>query len=196
MLLTSTLNKRQAKKKGPKDLKTKKASQILFVLEAIYKKGCVFKYPKVFQCDNRYEFKIDMTKLLEQRKVGIRRTITKYKHTHTAFVEALNKKLEKQLFKPMDAQELQDLQKVSGIWIKNLNSIVSNMNNIESSMIAMKPTDAIKLGVAKLDELEKHPEENLLSKMVYADIYISLVNNMGIKKDRLLTLSAVNIHTG
>ena len=184
------------KKKGPKDLKTKKASEILFVLEAIYKKGCVFKYPKVFQCDNRYEFKIDMTKLLEQRKVGIRRTITKYKHTHTAFVEALNKKLEKQLFKPMDAQELQDLQKVSGIWIKNLNSIVSNMNNIESSMIAMKPTDAIKLGVAKLDELEKHPEENLLSKMVYADIYISLVNNMGIKKDRLLTLSAVNIHTG
>ena len=137
-----------------------------------------------------------MTKLLEQRKVGIRITITKYKHTHTAFVEALNKKLEKQLFKPMDAQELQDLQKVSGIWIKNLNSIVSNMNNIESSMIAMKPTDAIKLGVAKLDELEKHPEENLLSKMVYADIYISLVNNMGIKKDRLLTLSAVNIHTG
>lgn len=96
----------------------------------------------------------------------------------------------------MDAQELQDLQKVSGIWIKNLNSIVSNMNNIESSMIAMKPTDAIKLGVAKLDELEKHPEENLLSKMVYADIYISLVNNTGIKKDRLLTLSAVNIHTG
>ena len=71
-----------------------------------------------------------MTKLLEQRKVGIRRTITKYKHTHTAFVETLNKKLEKQLFKPMDAQELQDLQKVSGIWIKNLNSIVSNMNNI------------------------------------------------------------------
>ena len=137
-----------------------------------------------------------MTKLLEQRKVGIRRTITKYKHTHTAFVEAINKKLEKQLFKPMDAQELQDLQKVSGIWIKNLNSIVSNMNNIESSMIAMKPTDAIKLGVAKLDELEKHPEENLLSKMVYADIYISLVNNTGIKKDRLLTLSAVNIHTG
>lgn len=122
--------------------------------------------------------------------------IAAFEHTHIGFVEVFKKELTKQLFKPMDAQELQDLQKVSGIWIKNLNSIVSNMNNIESSMIAMKPTDAIKLGVAKLDELEKHPEENLLSKMVYADIYISLVNNMGIKKDRLLTLSAVNIHTG
>ena len=195
MLLISTLNKRQAKKKDQRTLRPRK--QVRFYLcWKQYIKKVVFKYPKVSQCDNRYEFKIDMTKLLEQRKVGIRRTITKYKHTHTAFVEALNKKLEKQLFKPMDAQELQDLQKVSGIWIKNLNSIVSNMNNIESSMIAMKPTDAIKLGVAKLDELEKHPEENLLSKMVYADIYISLVNNMGIKKDRLLTLSAVNIHTG
>ena len=32
-------------------LGTKKASVISFVLEAIYKKGGVFKHPKVFQCD-------------------------------------------------------------------------------------------------------------------------------------------------
>ena len=36
----------------------------------------------------------------------------KYKHTYTAFVEAFNKELAKLLFKPMDAQELQDPEKV------------------------------------------------------------------------------------
>ena len=52
-----------------------------------------------------------MTELLEKHNVEIRRATTKYKHTHTAFVEASNKKLAKLLFKPMDAQELQDLKK-------------------------------------------------------------------------------------
>ena len=33
-------------------LRTKKANEVAFVLEAIYKKGGVFKYPRVFQCDN------------------------------------------------------------------------------------------------------------------------------------------------
>ena len=99
-------------------LKTKKSSQIAFVLEAIYKKGGVFKYAKTFQCDNGSEFKNEVTKLLEKHIVEIRRATTKYKHTHTAFVEAFNKELAKLLFKPMDAQELQDPEKVSTIWVK------------------------------------------------------------------------------
>ena len=32
-----------------------------------------------------------MTKMLEKNEVKIRRVTTKYKHTHTAFVEALKK---------------------------------------------------------------------------------------------------------
>ena len=78
------------------------------MLEAIYKKGGAFKYPKVFQCDNGAKFKCEVTKLLEKHNVDIRRATTKYKHTHTAFVEAFNRELAKLLFKPMDAQELQD----------------------------------------------------------------------------------------
>ena len=35
----------------------------------------------------------------------------KYKHTHTAFVEALNKILAERLFKVRDAQELNDPEK-------------------------------------------------------------------------------------
>ena len=73
---------------------------------SIYKKSGIFKHPKTFQCDNGSEFKNEVTKLLEKHNVEIRIATTKYKHTHTAFVEAFNKELAKRLFKPMDAQEL------------------------------------------------------------------------------------------
>ena len=141
-------------------LKTKTSSNVAFVLEAIYKKGGVFKYPKVFQRDNGSEFKDDVTKLLEKHNVDIRRATMKHKHTHTAFVEAFNKELAKLLFKPMDAQELQYSEKVSAIWVKNLNKIVNEMNNTVSSMIDVKPKDAIKLDTVPLDK--KYPEETVL----------------------------------
>ena len=38
--------------KVARPLRTKKSSEVAFVLEAIYKKGGVFKYRKTFQCDN------------------------------------------------------------------------------------------------------------------------------------------------
>ena len=93
-----------------------------------------------------------MRKLLEKHNADIRRATNKYKHTHTAFVEAFNKELAKLLFKPMDAQELQDPEKVSTIWVKNLNKIVSRMNNTVSSMIGMKPKDAVKLDTVPRDK--------------------------------------------
>ena len=78
-----------------------------FALEAICKIIVdVFKYPDVFQFDNRSKFKRDVTRLPEKRDADIRRTTAKYKPTHTAFVEAFIKELAKQLFKPMDEQEL------------------------------------------------------------------------------------------
>ena len=54
--------------KVARPLRTKKSSKVLFVLEALYKKGGVFKYPKVFQIDNGSEFKNEMTKLLEKHR--------------------------------------------------------------------------------------------------------------------------------
>ena len=115
------------------------------MLEAIYKKGGVFKYPKTPQCDNSSEFKSEVTKLLEKHSVDIQSATTKYKHTHTVFVEAFSKELAKLLFKPMDAQELQEPEQVSTIWVKNLNKTVNKINNTESSMIGMKPKNSIKL---------------------------------------------------
>ena len=146
--------------KVARPLRTKKSSEVAFVLEAIYKKGGVFKYPKTFQCDNGSEFKNEVTKLLEKHNVDIRRAATKYRHTHTAFVETFNKELVKLLFKPMDAQELQDPEKVSTIWVKNLNRTVNKMNNTESSMIGMKPKEAIKLAIVPPDKT--YPEKAVL----------------------------------
>ena len=87
-----------------KPLMTKKSSLAAFLLGAIYKKRCsTSKYSKDLQVDSGSEFKGEVTKLFEKHNVKIRRATKKYKHTHTSFVEAFNKKLQKLLFKPMDA---------------------------------------------------------------------------------------------
>ena len=127
-------------------LTTKKSSEVAFVLGAIYKKGGAFKYPKVLQIDNGSEFKGEVTKLLEKHNVDVRRATTKYKHTQTAHVETFNKELEKLLWMDaMDAQELQKPKKISAIWVKNVDPAVKRLNNSVSSIIGMKPKDAIKL---------------------------------------------------
>ena len=70
----------------------------------------------------------------------------------TAVVEAFNKELEKLLFKPMDAQELQNPKKVSIIWVKNKDLAVKRLNKTVSSMVGMKPKDVIKLDTVPLDK--------------------------------------------
>ena len=65
--------------------------------------------------------------MLEKNEVTIRCMTTKYKHTHTAFVEALNKILTEQLFKVQDAQELNDPEKVSSTWVKHLYELVEKL---------------------------------------------------------------------
>ena len=74
-------------------------------------------------------------------------------------MEAFNKELTL-LFKPIDAQELQDPENISTIWVKNLNKIVNKMNNTVSLMIGMKPKDVIKLDTVPLDKT--YPEETVL----------------------------------
>ena len=104
--------------KVARPLRTKKSNKVALEMKAIYKKVGVFKYPKVFQCDNGSEFKNEVTKLLEKYGVEIRRTTTKYKHTHTAFVENFDKELAKLLCKPMDAQEFQDPERYPQFGLK------------------------------------------------------------------------------
>ena len=122
-------------------LRTKQAKEAADMMADIYKVGPL-TYPKIFQCDNGGEFKAEVTKVLEKHEVTIKCTTTKYKHTHTAFVEALDKILTEELFKVKDTQELNDPEKVSSTWVKHLYELVDKFNDTETQMIAMKPKDA------------------------------------------------------
>ena len=130
--------------KVTRPLRTKQARDVAEMIADIYKVG-LLTYPKIFQCDNGSEFKGDVTKMLEKNQVKIRRVTTKYKYTHTAFVEALNRILAERLFKVQDAQEFNDPEKVSSRWVKHLYGLVDELNDTETEMIGMKPKDAIKL---------------------------------------------------
>ena len=98
--------------KFARPLRMKQARDVAEMIADIYKVGPL-TYPKIFHCDNGSEFKGEVTKMLEKQEVKIQRVMTKYKHTHTAFIEALNKILAERLFKVQDAQELNDPEKVS-----------------------------------------------------------------------------------
>ena len=121
-----------------------RSEQVTEMIADIYKVGLLM-YSSIFQCDNGSKFKEEVTRILEKHEVKIRRVTTKYTHTHTAFVKALNKILAETLFKVQDAQELNDPEKVSSRWVKHLYELVEELNNTETEMRGMKPKDAIKL---------------------------------------------------
>ena len=125
-------------------LRTKQVKDVAEMIADIYKIGLLM-YHKIFQCNNGSKFKGEMNKMLEKHEVKIQRVTTKYKHTHTAFVEALNKILAERLFKVQDAQELNDPEQVSSRWVKHLYGLVDELNDMQTEMIGMKPKDAIKL---------------------------------------------------
>ena len=81
--------------------------------------------------------------MLGKHEVKIQRVTMKYKHTHTAFVKALNKILAEKLFKVQDAQELNDPEKVSSRWVKHLYGLVDELNDMQTEMIGIKPKDAL-----------------------------------------------------
>ena len=100
--------------------------------------------------------------MLEKHGGKIQPVTTKYKHTHTAFVEALNKILAERLFKVQDGQELNDPEKVSATWVKHLYGLVDEFNDMQTEMIGMKPKDAIKLDEVPLVNQEAYPPEDKL----------------------------------
>ena len=141
--------------------RTKQVRDVAEIVADIYKVGPLM-YPKIFQCNNGCEFKGDVPKMLEKHEVTIQRVTTKYKHTDTAFVEALNKILAERLFKVQDAQELNDPEKVSATWVKHLYGLVDELNDTQTEMIGMKPKDAIVLDQVPLVKREAYPPEDTL----------------------------------
>ena len=100
--------------------------------------------------------------MLEKHEVKIQRVTTKYKHTHTAFVEALNKILAERLFKVQDAQELNEPEQVLSRWVKHLYGLVDELNDTQTEMIGMKPMDVIVLDQVPLVKQEAYPPEEVL----------------------------------
>ena len=147
--------------KVARPLRANQARDVAEMIADIYKVGSL-TYPKIFQCDNGSEFKGEVTKMLEKQEVKIQQVTMKYKHTHTAFVEALNKILAESLFKVQDAQELNDPEKVSSRWVKHLYGLVNELNDMETEIIEMKPKDAIKLKEVPLVKQENDPPEEVL----------------------------------
>ena len=147
--------------KVAKPLRTKQAKDVVAMIANIYKVAPL-TYPKIFQCDNGSKFKAEVIKILKKHEVTIRCMTTKYKHTHTAFVEALNKVLIENLFKVQDEQEMNDPEKVSATWVKHLYELVDKLNDTETQMTGMKPKDAIKLNQVSLVNRENYPPEDTL----------------------------------
>ena len=148
-------------------LRTKQAKDVAEMIADIYKVGPL-TYPSKFQCDNGSKFKGEVTKMLEKQEVKIQRVTTKYKHTHTAFVEALNKILTERLFKFQDVQELNNPEKVSATWVKHLYGLVDEFNDTQTEMIGMKPKDAIVLDQVPLVAREAYsPEDKLPEDGLY-----------------------------
>ena len=136
--------------KVARPLRIKQARNVAEMIVDIYKVGPLM-YPSTFQCNNGSEFKGEVTKMLESHEVKIQRVTTKYKHTHTEFVEALNKILAERLFKVQDAQVLNDPEHVLATWVKHLYGLDDEeLNDMETEMIGMKPKDAIELNEVPL----------------------------------------------
>ena len=59
-------------------------------------------------------------------------------------------------------QELNDPEKVSSRWVKHLYGLVDELNDTETQMTGMKPSDAIKLNQIPLVNRENYPSEATL----------------------------------
>ena len=83
-----------------------------------------------------------MTKLPAAHNIRINRFITKYKHTHMAFVENFNKELAEKLFMIMDAKEFQTTED-SDKWVKHiLSGAVDELNKENNPMTGLAPATA------------------------------------------------------
>ena len=73
-----------------------------------------------------------------------------------------NGKIDEEEFKVQDAQEWNDPEKVSSRWVKHLYGFVDELNDTETDMIGIKPSDAIKLNQVPLVDRENYPPEDTL----------------------------------
>ena len=119
-----------------------------------------------------------MTKLLEGHNVKINSVVTKYKHTHTAFVENPLTSVDREAFVIMDAKKCKLEKTVK--WVKHiLSGIVDELNKEKNLMTGLAPATAIKRKVVKLKH--KYPLKRYCQKMDYTATSINQGSSMVIK---------------
>ena len=143
-----------------------------------------------------------MTKLLEKHNIEIRRAAVKYKHTHTVFLEAFNKDLTKLLFKPMDAQEFQDPEKASTIWVKYLDKAVkkneqhSIVDDWYDLIVRLELNSSEKVILCTRDTLATYKLSDILLEFdtIFDQSYASSISEMYTGTTSILYTKVTSIH--
>ena len=133
--------------KGSYPLTTKNSKEVAQAFQWIYE-NTRLTYPKTLIIDDGKEFYRDTMKLMEKHDVIIQRGDPS-QHQSQGIVERFNRTLADRLFSYQYHKELEDPSKSNREWVSRLQNVVSSLNNERTSLIEMKPIDAIKRDSSK-----------------------------------------------
>jgi hypothetical protein len=133
--------------KESEPLTSKNSEEVAKAFSNIYKRGGL-TWPKVLQVDPGREFMGAVNKLMESKKVKIRRGDVGL-HRAQGIVERFNRTLAERLFGHQYAQEIlleaRGTTSRSREWVARLPDVIKAINNETTRLIGMKPVEAIKL---------------------------------------------------
>lgn len=115
---------------------------------------CLLTWPYMIHVDGGSEFKGEVRNLMNEKGVKIRIGTN---HKQQCLVERFNYTLAKRLFRIQDAYELHTRKKYK-VWVKNLLSIINDLNNSVTRLIGMTPIEAMSKNkvIAKPSKLHKN----------------------------------------
>ena len=132
--------------KEAEPLTTKNSDEVAKAFTKIYSRKLT--WPKLLQVDPGREFMGSVNKLMELKKVKIRRGEPGL-HRAQGIVERFNRTLAERLFGYQYAREIlleaRDSNARSTEWVARLSDVVKALNNESTRLIGMKPVEAIKL---------------------------------------------------
>ena len=149
--------------KDAEALSTKESSEIAMCFSKIYsRKPRRLSWPGVLVVDPGRVFMGSVTKLMEQHRVSIQRSLAG-NHRSQAFVERANKTLSERLFSHQYAQEMTGGGTTnrgggsdgrSREWVKRLPQVLKAMNSEPTRLIGKEPSGAIELDKVSVKKVE------------------------------------------
>ena len=127
--------------KDAEPLTSKKTTEVAAAFKKIYSR--VLTWPNQLQVDPGREFMGEVTQLMKRHNTTIRRSPAQA-HRDQLFVESFNRVLAQRLFIPQYDKELEDPSRRNREWVKNLQTVIADMNSVLTAGIGVKPNDAIK----------------------------------------------------